>query len=144
MAHYRLFQVLVWSLAMTTHSLLLRGHVPSKKNKLRPSGAGRKLHNDPVVASEILALEWLARIAWGAAPPIEYTSAIRAMFYVRDGCADLDSKWTTVQDVLVKAHVLRNDSIARVARVSYEARIDADERVEIEIDERPKSKKVTA
>ena len=93
------------------------------------------MHMDPAIAGYIKALEWEARMAWGDRPAIEHPAAIRATFFVRDGRADLDSKYTSIQDVLVKARVIRNDSIARVRKFSCEAHIDAHERVQVEIDE---------
>lgn len=107
-----------------THQLTFRGHVPSKKNSKR-AWKGRVMI-DPEIQVIVRGLEMQARFAWKR-EPIERAS-IRAVFYVRDGCCDLDGKFTTLQDVLVKGGVIVNDSIARVPRTSQEAVVVEDGR----------------
>jgi hypothetical protein len=106
---------------MTLHRILLAGHVPTKKNGKR-AWAGRVVI-DPAVRGHIDALVYQARGIWRARPPIEKARMIRAIFGVRDGRGDLDGKWTTLLDCLVRARVIRNDSIARLPRHITEARI---------------------
>jgi Holliday junction resolvase RusA-like endonuclease len=114
------------------HVIELRGHVPTKKNGKR-SFQGRVVTN-PEVVGDLRALTLQARLKWGARPPVQ-KAALKATFYVRDGRGDLDGKFTTIQDVLVKARVLRNDSIARIRRTEQEAFFDENERTVIEIRE---------
>lgn len=103
----------------------------SKKNGKR-SFRGRVII-DPNVQREIRSHELVARAAWGGRAPLE-RAKISAVFYVRDGRGDLDGKWTTAQDVLVKAGVLRNDSIARLDHVILRAVVtNGDEAVEIRL-----------
>jgi hypothetical protein len=113
-------------------SLVLFGKVPSKKNS-RGMGKGRVFVKDEDKAV-IDSLIWQARTIWSGAPAIK--PSIEACFVVRDGRSDMDNKWTTVQDCLVKAGVLKNDSIAQLCGpITLRARIEdvAEESVEIEV-----------
>ena len=114
------------------HEIVLDGHCPTKKNNYRIANRGLRVEDETKAYIDWLLIQ--ARRQWIGRKPIE-SATIKARFYVRDGRADLDGKFTTVQDVLVKAGVLRNDSIARLRRIEAEAIIDADECVQIEIRE---------
>jgi Holliday junction resolvase RusA-like endonuclease len=111
-------------------TLTLAGHCPTKKNGKRALGG--RVVMDREIAGQITRLMWQAREQWAGKPPIQQCR-ITATFYVRDGRADLDGKYTTMQDVLVAAGVIRNDSIARVAGFCCEAIVDSNERVVVEI-----------
>jgi len=117
---------------MKTHRLMLVGHCPTKKNA-KHAWKGRVII-DPAIKAQVQVLEWRARSIWGARKPLP-SAIVHARFFVRDGRADLDGKYTTIQDVLVKAGVLANDSIARIKRVSMAAEYDENERVEIRLRE---------
>lgn len=111
-------------------TLTLLGHVATKKN-------GKAAFNGRVVQTrakkaDLDSLILQARQQWGGRPPME-TACISAAFFVRDGRSDLDGKYTTLQDVLVKAGVLRNDSIARVKSFGACAKIDPNERVVVTV-----------
>ena len=97
-------------------TLELRGPVPAKKNRLRVSR--RRGHYADGVKAALDSLRLQAQSAWRGREPLESVFCIDVVFLVRDGRADADGKYTTVQDVLVKAGVLRNDSIARVPAFS--------------------------
>jgi Holliday junction resolvase RusA-like endonuclease len=97
------------------------------------SWGGRVVINREIKA-QVELLEWRAREKWTGREPIA-KARVAAKFFVRDGRGDLDGKYTTLQDVLVNAGVLRNDSIARLKGFSCEAEIDPNERVEVEITE---------
>ena len=105
------------------YALELRGAVPSKKNRLRVSRKGGRYADGVRGALDSLRLQ--AQAAWRGQEPLERVSCIDVVFLVRDGRADADGKYTAVQDVLVKAGVLRNDSIARVPAFSVRAVLTA-------------------
>ena len=107
-------------------TLTLLGHVATKKN-------GKAAFNGRVVQTrakkaDLDSLILQARQQWGGRPPLQ-KAKIQALFFVRDGRGDLDGKYTTLQDVLVKAGVIRNDSIARLPGFKADAIIDPHERV---------------
>lgn len=92
------------------HRLVLRGHVPSKKNLLRvANGHG---YRDTKVVAEIEALRTYARIAWGLRRPLEHPK-IEVRFFVKERRGDRDNMLTTILDCLTSAGVLVNDNIAR-------------------------------
>lgn len=90
----------------------ITGHVPAKKNG-KHSYKGRVVI-DAKARAEANWLTCQLRRWWGRKPALEAVSNIDIDFHVRSGRADLDGKYTTVQDCLVEAGVLVNDSIARV------------------------------
>lgn len=96
---------------MSEYVIRLRGHVPSKKNRWSRSAKGG-MHIPKEIAAEIDGLILQAKSQWKSSP-LE-SAELRAGFVVRDGRSDLDNKVTAVQDILVKAGVLRNDSIAHL------------------------------
>lgn len=110
----------------------IRGHVPAKKDNLRPRRGG--LYNDPAVQAEINGIVLQIKGQWRL-PPLEETAFLRLVVTVPDGRTDLDSKYVTIQDCLVVAGVVKNDSIARINAFSAEARIDptAEEGCEVQV-----------
>lgn len=112
--------------------ITLQGRVPSKKNAYRYTSRGGYIPAQ--IASELLSLQVQARAQWRQ-PTLE-SAVIGAVFYVKDGASDLDNKLTAAIDVLVKAGVIRNDSIKRVKRISAEAVIvkDGEEWTEVSVD----------
>lgn len=117
------------------HRLVLNGRVPGKKDNMHPRADRKGYYLDPRDAADIQALMWQARSQWAGRGAIQETRNIVASFSVLNGRSDLDSKYTTTQDLLVKARVLQNDSIARVKRFSTSAEISDVEAVVIEIED---------
>jgi Holliday junction resolvase RusA-like endonuclease len=113
-------------------TLTLRGAIPCKKNSYRRSVNGRMYKTDEQ-AADIRALEWQAKAQWCDEPVTH--PAITMRFYLPDMRRDRDNLATTVLDVLVNAGVLVNDNVRRCnGRIVIEpAVIDADERVEVEV-----------
>lgn len=111
--------------------IILEGPVPSKKNLLRRSKDGR-LFRDHSVAEQIEALTRQAQMQWRRDPAVN--PAIRAHFYCRDQRSDIDNKWTTVQDCLVAAGVLKNDNLKHLAGPITISGEVGEERVVIELD----------
>jgi Holliday junction resolvase RusA-like endonuclease len=101
--------------------LFIRGHISTKKNGKMAWGG--KVVTTRISKQELDALILQVKSQWKA-EPLEYTKHLRVTFHVRDGRGDLDGKYTTLQDVLVKAGVLKNDSIARVNAYSVLAHVD--------------------
>jgi Holliday junction resolvase RusA-like endonuclease len=96
--------------------LELRGSVPGKKNAYKRSFNGR-MHVPAEIRAQLDALQLQAQAQWNR-PPMD-DAHIKARFFVRNRKSDLDNKYVALQDVLVKAGVLVNDSIAHVR--SFEA-----------------------
>ena len=119
---------------MVTHRLVFSGPVPGKKDAMHPRKDRKGYYLDPLHSAQIEALMWQARKQWTGKEAIESPQRIAAQFFVPNGRSDLDSKYTTIQDVLVKARVIRNDSIARVKKFSAEAEIASEEQAVIEIE----------
>ena len=112
-------------------TITLLGHCPTKKNAYMRSRNGR-MYRRADIAAAIDALTLQAQSQWRCEPLAEAT--VRAKFYVRDGRGDLDGKLTTVLDILVKAGVIRNDSIARLKDIRASvAAIRPDEAVEVQV-----------
>ena len=119
-----------------THRLTIKGHVPSKKN-LWKRRRGGGLYIASADAKELESLLWQVKGQWSWGPL--HRPSIYARFFVLDGRSDLDNKWTAVQDVLVAAGVLTNDSIASLpGPITTEAILTdpGHERVEIELEAR--------
>jgi hypothetical protein len=90
--------------------LEFRSAVPTKKNKLRPSGRGQRLHYDKELRAQLDDLALQAKVQWGSRPPAVHPE-IHMIVVTPDASQDRDGVWTTIQDVLVKARVLPDDSI---------------------------------
>jgi Holliday junction resolvase RusA-like endonuclease len=119
-----------------THTLVIHGSVPTKKNNLRRSKNGG-MFIDRKVSDAITPLLLQAQSIWGGKPPLNRVSSIRAVFYVGSRRSDLDGAFTTLQDVLVKAGVLKNDNMTVVTNVHMTAFVThkGDERVAVALDE---------
>jgi Holliday junction resolvase RusA-like endonuclease len=113
-------------------TLILHGHLPSKKN-LWKRGRGGRTYIDSDVKALIDALTAQAQHQWKD-EPVEHPELI-VEFYMRDKRRDRDNMLTTVLDCLCAAGVLVNDNVARCngLLVVYPAVIDKDERVTIEV-----------
>ena len=86
----------------------LFGHVPSKKNTWRPRAGG--IYQRKEVNKELDALILQARSLWKLDPLLH--PEMEVTFYVSGGRSDRDNRLSAILDVLVKAGVLANDSIA--------------------------------
>ena len=108
--------------------------IPTKKNKLRPSGS-KRLHYDRTLKDQLRSLETLARVQWGARQPILHPDLHfhieAAMIQDRDGMV------TTLLDALVKARVIPDDriGICNGINVVYPAKkIATGSRAKVQID----------
>jgi Holliday junction resolvase RusA-like endonuclease len=122
-----------------TYTLELKGTVPCKKNRWHRGRNGAVYFDEAPqkqgnIQALLDALQLQVQAAWKR-PTIERVAEIRALFIVQNGRSDLDGKYTTLQDVLVKAGVLRNDSILRLQgfRVRSCIRPQEEERTEVEV-----------
>ena len=112
--------------------LTLLGHVPAKKNEWKRAGRGGIYFDRDATKPEIDSLTLQARKQWRRDPAHE--PSIMATFYVRDGRGDLDNKYTTVQDCLVKAGVLRSDNVKHLpGPIGFRGVVDKNERTVIEL-----------
>lgn len=115
------------------HLISVIGGMPEKKSHYRRrAGSGLYLPADikAWINSAILQM----RSQWPY-HPLEQAH-LKMRFYVNNGRADLDAKVTTALDCLVKAGVIRNDSIAHLKHFEAEAILTArDDRCEIEVEE---------
>jgi Holliday junction resolvase RusA-like endonuclease len=89
--------------------LVLVGNVPGKKNSLMPRKDGKGYFNKRSVQSEINDLIWQIKAQYRG-EPLDCPT-IKCTFHVSSQRGDLDNKYTTIQDALVKAGVLINDNI---------------------------------
>lgn len=106
------------------YKLRLVGHVPSKKNlyrRRRGGGMYKTRETNALLAPLLLQI----RAAWKR-PPLK-SASVHAFFNVLDGRADLDNKFTCLQDLLVSGGVLENDNIARIRHISARAVVVTDE-----------------
>lgn len=101
--------------------LHIRGHIPAKKNTWRPKPGGVYQRKD--VRAEMDGVILQIKSQWKCAP-LEETAFLKLAFTVPNGKSDLDNRATTVIDCLVKAGVVKNDSIARINSFSAEATIN--------------------
>lgn len=116
--------------APTFHSIAIKGRVPAKKNNWRPRKGGGIYCS---VDHDLDPLLFQVQSQWKR-KPLE-RAIVSAVFTVPNGKADLDNMYTTLQDLLVKGGVIRNDSIARVAAFSAKAVVGKVAGVRVEIAE---------
>jgi Holliday junction resolvase RusA-like endonuclease len=119
------------------YTLVIEGPVPTKKNNLRRSKNGG-MFIDRRSADAIAPLLMQAKAKWAGKATLDRVSSIRAAFYVKTRRQDLDGMYTTLQDVLVKAGVLRNDNLTVITDVQMAAYVTAKhdtERVIVILDE---------
>lgn len=93
--------------------LIVAGHVCSKKNQLKLTRSGHGYY-DAQTRANIDGITTQLRAQWRdrdlPRPPLAHP-AIAVIFYVTTTNSDRDNKWTTLQDCLVDAGVLKGDSI---------------------------------
>jgi hypothetical protein len=99
--------------------VILRGHIPSKKNLLRRSKNGGMFHDKDIKAQiDLLTLQ--AKSQWIGRDPLIRPKA-DVMFHITRKNSDLDNKWTTVLDCLRDAGIIKNDNIENGPRpVTYD------------------------
>lgn len=114
--------------------MVIPGDVPGKKNQLR-IGKGR-MFRDASVTAQIDALTWRIKERWGSEKTMQ-RARVTAYFYVLDGRGDIDNKYTTLQDCLVRAGAIKGDTIARIPGFSAQAEIieSGEESVIVELTE---------
>ena len=113
--------------------LTLLGPVPAKKNRWHRGKNGAVYFDRDGIEQEIDSLLLQARSQWKR-PPAKHP-AIIVTFHVRDARGDLDNKYSTLQDVLVDAGVLRNDNVKHLpGPIGFRGVVDkANERTVVEI-----------
>jgi len=112
--------------------LTLVGHVPAKKNEWKRARGGGIYFDRHETRPEIDSLVLQARAQWRRDPADK--PSIIATFYVRDGRGDLDNRYTTVQDVLVKAGVLQGDNVKHLpGPIGFRGVVSKEERTVIEL-----------
>jgi Holliday junction resolvase RusA-like endonuclease len=84
---------------------------PSKKNLMRPSGAGGKtlLVYKKNCKAQIAAVVSILELQWSLSHPVEHPTIIWSL-HMADA-QDRDGVITTLLDALVKAKVLRDDAV---------------------------------
>lgn len=117
--------------------ITILGSVPSLKNN-KQIYINRKTGR-PFITSSNKTKDWNTDALWqlkGVPPVHEYPVAMYATFYMKDNRRkDLDNALSTVQDILVKAGILIDDSWQYVPRITLTAELDkANPRVEILFD----------
>lgn len=110
------------------HTIHIKGHVPSKKNNWKPRKGGGQYCSK---ADDMGPLLLQVRAQWKRDPLPSAT--VKAVFVVRDLRGDLDNKYTTLQDLLVKGGVIKNDNIKRIASFSVDAVVGDEESVTVEV-----------
>jgi Holliday junction resolvase RusA-like endonuclease len=117
---------------VTSTTIVLHGHCPSKKN-LWKRGNGGRTYIDSETKALIDSLTIQARAQWKHEPVTH--PDMRVQFYARDRRRDRDNMLTTILDCLREAGVIVNDNIAQAngTVVLLPAVIDQNERVTIEV-----------
>jgi Holliday junction resolvase RusA-like endonuclease len=112
--------------------LVLLGRVPSKKNEWkRASGGGIYFAKDSTRA-DIDSLIIQARSQWRGKPPARKPTVL-VTFHMANAAADLDNRYSTISDVLVKAGVLVDDCLREVSRFGVQGVVDREEKTVIEL-----------
>jgi Holliday junction resolvase RusA-like endonuclease len=118
----------------TDITLLLRGDLVSKKNRIR-TARGKGGHYDRKTADTIQNLILQARTQWGARCEVGRFTNITLKLWLHNWRKDRDGILTTLLDVLKQARVIHDDSCLRLNGWIYVAPAEAcelrDERVEI-------------
>jgi Holliday junction resolvase RusA-like endonuclease len=96
------------------HRIDIPGHVPAKKNLLRPRSnptRGHSFYYDPETKARLEEINDTVAAYWAGRPPLVNPTVVY-VFWTITGRSDRDNKQTTVQDALVKGGVLKDDCIA--------------------------------
>lgn len=93
--------------------LFITGPICSKKNLLkprkRPGKDGKAFYYDREIKAQLEGIEHELEMQWKGKPLVH--PAIVFIWYTQTGRSDRDNKVTTVLDCMVKAGVLKDDSI---------------------------------
>jgi Holliday junction resolvase RusA-like endonuclease len=108
--------------------LTIVGHVPAKKNNLRRSKNGGMYGGK---SAELAPLLLQVQSQWKQ-EPLDWAE-VNATFYLPAFRGDLDNKYTTLQDLLVKGGVIAGDTAKRIGYFSCKGLSSAHERVVVEI-----------
>lgn len=95
-----------------TYEFFLPGDVPNKKDCYAPrmrQGKGKGLYIPTVIKDQIQLLELLIRDRWKGKAPLT-NATVTFEFHIRSRRYDLDGHGSTLQDCLVNAGVLVNDT----------------------------------
>lgn len=113
--------------------LVLKGHVPAKKN-LWKRGRGGRVYLNREAQDQIDYLTLQAQQKWSGKQPLTHPN-FTVQFYARDQRGDRDNKFSTVLDLLQKAGVLVNDNIKQCngTMTLLPAVVDKNERTVIDI-----------
>jgi len=102
--------------------IILQGKIPSQKNNKQI--LVNRATNKPFIASNSGVLAWKRDALWQlkAYKPIEkYPVALTVVFYVPDNRRrDLDNMLTSIQDVLVKAGILKDDNWQNLSPITLD------------------------
>lgn len=109
--------------------LILRGHIPGKKNMLRRSKNGG-LYRDASVSKQIDALILQAKAQWKGNKPFE-KARIEMAFVFRDQRSDLDNKLTCALDILVQAGIIENDNLKHLREIYVSGHVGPEEKCTI-------------
>lgn len=113
--------------------LTITGQTPSKKNSRRPYVRAGRIMNFPSKKHE----EWLKGALWELKKyqPVKNRVKIDYMFYVADmRKRDVDNMVASINDALVKAGIIEEDSWQKLKISGADASLDRDNpRAEIEI-----------
>lgn len=116
--------------------ITLLGETPSKKNSRNLFIRNGRIINIPSQRHQVWETDVLSQLKAYRGQPAGKVAVIY-QFYVKDnGKRDLDNMIASVNDVLVKAHLLADDSWQCLSIGAADAEIDrANPRVEVEIEE---------
>lgn len=114
----------------SSRHFVLRGPVPSKKNKWRIRANSSIGITDEKVLQEIESLILQARIAWGYQPPMAYFQVVFGLV-VKSAGTDLDNKLGCLMDVLQKARVIQNDNVNRCKSILIFGEIGTEEETHV-------------
>ena len=89
--------------------IILRGHIPAKKNLLRRSRNGG-LFRDKEVSEQIDTLVLQAKAQWAGKAPLDKPE-LTIQFVCIDQRGDLDNKLVTILDVLQQSGIIVNDNL---------------------------------
>ncbi len=95
--------------AARTITILLRGDLPAKKNRIK-AVRGRVGHYDSKTAATIQNLILQARTQWGARESVPQRTDLKIILWLANWRKDRDGIITTLLDVLVQARVIADDS----------------------------------
>jgi Holliday junction resolvase RusA-like endonuclease len=100
---------------MNQHTLLIEGHVPSKKNEyaIRRYPNGKNSFYIPAdVKADLDAIQYQMAKQWGKRPTLVHPNVVFHL-YAKTSRSDRDNRVQTLIDCMVKAGVIADDNIAK-------------------------------